>query len=297
VDFQMPEILVRWWDRWRTDDMMEPFFLDTPNGRLFAVYHRPAKQQPVRGHILCIPPFAEEMNRCRSMITLQAQAFAQIGMGTLLVDLHGTGDSAGEYRDAQWAIWLQDIRTSAAWLAEQPGGCLALWGIRLGVILAAESLRRAVAPGAALLAWQPVADGQSHLTQFLRIRLAAQMDRPYLPKETTASLRQQWAAGQSVEVAGYEIHPELAAALDAARLGDRVPPLETRILWIEQAGSQAPQLSLSSQKVVQAWRAAGLTPDIRLFEGMAFWQHYDRALAPDAIAATTAGMRAWVTAA
>lgn len=277
--------------------MMESFFLDTPYGRLFAVYHRPAKQQLVRGHILCVPPFAEEMNRCRSMITLQAQAFAQIGVGTLLVDLYGTGDSAGEYRDAQWSLWLQNIRASAAWLADQPGGCLALWGIRLGVMLAAESLRLAVAPGAGLLAWQPVADGQTHLTQFLRIRLAAQMDRPHLPKETTASLRQQLAAGQFVEVAGYEIHPQLAAALDAARLHDRITPPETRILWIEQAGSNAPQLSPANQKVVNAWRNVGLAPEIRLFAGTAFWQHYERAIAPDAIAATTDAVReAWGTA-
>lgn len=275
--------------------MIKPFFLDTPNGRLFAVHHRPAEQQPVRGHILCIPPFYEEMNRCRSIITLQAQSFARIGIGTLLIDLHGTGDSAGEHQDAQWAIWLRDIRIGAAWLADQPGGCLALWGIRLGVMLAAESLCAAAAPGAALLAWQPVAEGQSHFTQFLRIRLAAQMDRPHLPKDTTASLREQLAAGQSVEVAGYAIHPELAMALDAARLRDRAPPSDTRVLWIEQAGSSAPNLSLASQKVVGAWRDVGLSLDTRLFEGMAFWQQHEGMVAPHLIATTTEGIRdIWV---
>ena len=78
-----------------TATMPTPFFLEVSGRRLFAVHHPPVDGRRVLGHVLCVPPFNEEMNRCRSMITLQARALALLGIGTLLLDLHGTGDSAG----------------------------------------------------------------------------------------------------------------------------------------------------------------------------------------------------------
>jgi exosortase A-associated hydrolase 2 len=263
-----------------------PFFLDTPNGRLFAIHHRPITAQ--RGNVLCIPPFNEEMNRCRSMITLQAQELAAVGIGTLLVDLHGTGDSAGEYRDARWSIWLDDIRRAVAWLDAQPGGCAALWGIRLGAIMAAETLRAAGPSDKALILWQPVVDGKQYFTQFLRMRIAAQMDRPHLPKETTASMRGQLASGDCVEIGGYEIHPDLSAALDAASLAKLAPPARTPVLWVEQASAQAAEVSPASATTIETWTKADISVDIRLFDGPAFWQLHQRAEAPGALGQTTA---------
>lgn len=267
---------------------LDPFFFDTPGGRLFAVHHRPADAVSIRGHILCVPPFNEEMNRCRSMVTLQAQAFAQLGIGTLLLDLHGTGDSAGEYVDARWEIWRSDIRSAVDWLNNQPGGCVGIWGIRLGAILAAETLTSLDLPGAAFLAWQPVVDGKQHFTQFLRMRIAAQMERPHLPKETTNSMREHLAAGSSLEVSGYEIHPEFAAALDAARLDVFPPPPDRTILWLEQAAPDATHAAPASQKVIDVWRAGGANVDVRFFEGPNFWQVAERAISVSAIDATTA---------
>jgi exosortase A-associated hydrolase 2 len=268
---------------------LDPFFLDAPSGRVFAVHRRPSDVASIRGHVLCVPPFNEEMNRSRSMITLQARAFAQLGIGTLLLDLHGTGDSTGEHGDARWEIWLSDIQAGVDWLNQQPGGCRALWGIRLGAILAAETLTQArVTPGTGFIAWQPVVDGKQHFTQFLRMRIAAQMNQPGLRKETTNSMREQLAAGQSIEVAGYEIHPQLGAALDAARL-DVFRPIPSRpVLWLEQAAREAVQAAPLSQKVIDAWRVDGGNIDVCFFEGPSFWQVAERAISNSAIDATTA---------
>ena len=273
---------------------LDPFFLDAPNGRLFAVHHRPTDMASIRGHVLCVPPFNEEMNRCRSMVALQAQAFAQLGIGTLLLDLHGTGDSAGNYVDARWQIWQDNIRAAVNWLHQQRGGCCGLWGIRLGAILAAEALQSIDLPRATFIAWQPVVDGKQHFTQFLRMRIAAQMERPHLPKETTNSMREQLAAGKSLEVSGYEIHPELAAALDAARLDIFPPAPNMPTLWLEQAAPDATQAAPASQKVIDAWRAGGATIDVRFFEAPNFWQVAERAISTSAIDATTAwAKQAW----
>jgi len=270
--------------------VVEPFFLDVPGGRLFAVHRRPADGAAVRGHVLCVPPFNEEMNRCRSMLSLQAQAFARLGFGTLLIDLHGTGDSAGDYRDARWSIWLANLRAAFMWLSAQPGGCHALLGIRLGAILAAELHTDLGQPQVALILWQPVVDGKLHLTQFLRVRMAAQLDRPNLPKETTAAMRQQLASGQTLEVAGYEIHPELVRAIDSARLTDH-RPATPRIIWLENANGESPEVSQPSRSALDTWAAAGVGADARTFAGPAFWQVHERVVAPAIIEQTTAWFR------
>jgi exosortase A-associated hydrolase 2 len=265
-----------------------PFFLDTPGGRIFAVHHTP---EGARGHVLCVPSFNEEMNRCRSMVTLQARAFAEAGFGTLVIDPFGTGDSDGDYVDARWDAWLANIGAAFAWLEER-GGCRALLGIRSGVLLAAEWLStQAPASRPALLAWQPVTDGKQYFTQFLRMRIAANMDRTDLPKESTSLMREQLAQGSPVEVAGYEIHPELASALDARKLADFAPPADTPIMWLEQNTPTSNVPGPASAKALAAWQAKGITADVKGFDGQAFWQLHERALAPEAIAITTA----WLT--
>ena len=267
--------------------------MDTPSGRLFAVHHRPAGAERSHGQVLCVLPFNEEMNRCRNMITLQAQALAEIGFSTLVLDMLGTGDSEGQHVDARWSLWLENLAAGKAWLGTQPGGCRVIWGIRLGAILAARVHAASADPRVALLLWQPVADGKTHLTQFFRVRIAANMDRVGLPKETTASMREKLAAGQSVEVAGYEIHPELAAAIDAAKLTQHTLAPGTHVLWLENAAADKPELTPGSQALLACWPGAEATVDARVFGGPAFWQVYERAVAPAAIAQTTAWLKNW----
>jgi exosortase A-associated hydrolase 2 len=268
-----------------------PFFLDGARGPLFAVHHRPTDPTRVRGHVLCVLPFNEEMNRCRSMVTLQALALAEQGLGTLVVDPFGTGDSAGDHADARWDVWLEDLARAAAWLDGQPGGCVALWGIRLGAILAATLHQRRATAETSLLLWQPVADGKTHLTQFLRVKIAAQMDRADLPKETTATMRAALAAGQTIEVAGYALHPELTTAIDAARLETcRIVP-STRVLWLENAVGDPPGLTPASRLLLQRWPGEGAHIDALGFSGPAFWQVHERTVAPDAVQQTLTWLR------
>jgi exosortase A-associated hydrolase 2 len=278
-----------------SDLQVEPFFFGPPRGRLFAVHHRPRNGAEVRGHVLCVPAFNEEMNRCRSMVTEQAKAFAAKGFGTLVFDLHGTGDSDGHFRDARWADWLDNVTTALGWLSGQPGGVKAILGTRLGALLAAQAYAQRGDPHCALLLWQPVLDGKIHLTQFLRVRMAAQLDRPDLPKETTTAMRQQLAAGEAVEVAGYEIHPELAHALDHARLGEQRLFAGANVLWLENASADKPELPPVSVSALGEWRAAGARVDGQTYTGPAFWQAHERVLASSLIDKTTAWLDTRVT--
>lgn len=261
--------------------------METPAGRLFALHHQPPAGVTVRGHVLCAPAFNEEMNRCRSMVTLQAQALAQVGIGTLVIDLFGTGDSEGNYVDARWPLWLDNLAAGHAWLQAQPGGCVALWGVRLGAILATELHARLADSALALLLWQAVSEGQVHLNQFMRVKIAAQMDRSDLPKLTTATMRQEWEAGRSVEIVGYEIHPALASSIEAARLHAASLANGTAVFWLEQSTGEGGEFSASSRKLLQTWPGDGVALTTAMFEGPPFWQAHERAVAPDAVARTT----------
>ena len=60
---------------------LRPFLLQGARGALFAAYVPPAPGTTPRGDVLYCPPFAEEMNRCRAMVSLQARALSEAGVG------------------------------------------------------------------------------------------------------------------------------------------------------------------------------------------------------------------------
>lgn len=262
-----------------------PFFFPERDGRVFAVYHELIGDVTPWGNVLVVPAFNEEMNRCRSMVTMQAQALARLGIGTLVVDLFGTGESDGNYCDARWDIWLDNVCTGIQWLESQPGGCVGLLGIRLGVPLALAAWQRDKRPRT-MVAWQAVVDGKAYLTQFMRMRIAANMDRTDIPKETTASMRAQLMGGQSIEVAGYEIHPELSTAIESIRLSELMPHGLSSIAWYEKTSGEDKSISPASERLLDSWRLAQCAPEVVAFEGPAFWALHDRFVAPDLVAHT-----------
>ncbi len=72
---------------------------------------------------------------------------------------------------------------------------------------------------AGLLFWQPVLSGKQFLQQFLRLKVAAQiLGSAEAARVDTRELRERLLRGDSVEVAGYELSPALAAGLEAADL-------------------------------------------------------------------------------
>lgn len=260
----------------------QPFFLDAGGRRLFAVQHLPSG--PIAGHVLCIPAFSEDMNRCRSMVTLQAQRFARHGLATLVLDLYGTGDSDGEHGDATWQTWLDDIQAACRWIEER-GELAVLWGIRSGALLAAQIGRQREQPMPTLLLWQPVCDGKQFFTQFLRLRVAAQLERAHLQKETTASLRASLTEGKNIEVAGYEIAPELGLKFDEQRLDSALPNAK-QVLWFEQRIGDAEDPLPASAGTIAAWRTQGQQLSVGLFTGPPFWQVHERAVASDLLERT-----------
>ena len=263
-----------------------PIFLPSSLGRIFCVFHEPVGEVNRLGNLLVVPGFNEEMNRCRSMVTLLARELAVKGVGTLVIDLYGTGESDGEYGDARWDAWLEDIGQAMAWLDGQTGGCLALLGIRLGFPLAVAAMANDQRERA-LIGWQPVIDGKSYFTQFMRMKIAANMDRTDIPRESTGDMRARLDSGNSIEIAGYEIHPELAMAIESFRLAESIPPEYARVAWFEKEAGAERTLSPASTKVIDGWCLAGRAAQAISFEGPAFWALHERFLAPDLVNKTS----------
>jgi exosortase A-associated hydrolase 2 len=262
-------------------------FLDINHRRLFTLQIVPTG--PVTGALLYLPPFAEEMNRCRSHVVSQARALAARGYHVLILDPYGTGESEGEITDTDWDIWRQDAVEAARWLAAETGAPLTVWGIRTGALMAAEvAAAENTPPLQQLLFWQPVLDGKMFLNQHLRLRIAAQMFND-TEKETGDSLRRRLDAGETLEIAGYPLTGRLAEQLGSLRMDTFVEHLvRPPVCWLEVVAKAGQSLALPSRKLIDALGTAGGHVHIETVACPMIWQLHERADAPELETATHA---------
>jgi exosortase A-associated hydrolase 2 len=265
-----------------------PFFLQAEPGERFCMYYPPPAGIKLRGAMLYVHPFAEEMNKSRRMAALQARAFAASGYAVLHIDLFGCGDSSGDFSDARWHIWLRDLELACAWLEQRNAGPLALWGLRLGALLAVDLAQRSPALAERLILWHPVFQGKTYLDQFLRLHLATKMlakSAAQAGEAAPASLREQLAAGACVEVGGYGIAPELAAAIDRQDMDATAPPCP--VSWYEMQSPSEEGISRGASTLAKAWQAGGVGFSMTQLAGKAFWTSAEIVECRALLAATT----------
>ena len=263
-------------------ERLQPGFIDGPAGRLFLLHHRPQGEDNKSGahgeagDVIYLPPFAEEMNR----------ALADAGRGLLTLDLFGCGDSDGDFSEATWAIWRDDVAAAGAWLASRGSARPTLLGLRDGGLLALDVAARHPADFERVVLWQPVVSGRAMVTRFLRLKVAAAMGKAGAERQTAGGLRARLAEDASLEIAGYRLSARLAGeieALELPALGARCP---LPIHWFEVAAEAGGDLAPASARVVKAWRAAGLSVTAETVAGEAFWALQEITLAPGLVART-----------
>ena len=247
---------------------IEPFFLTVGDGQRFCLLHTVDAGQAVRGALIYIHPFAEEMNKTRRMAALQARAMVAAGYTVLQIDLHGCGDSSGDFGDADWSGWVVDVLAGLAWLRQRSQAPLWVWGLRAGCLLATEAARRNDAVEGLLL-WQPVVSGRQHLQQFLRLKSAGEMLAGG-SKGVMQALKSELAQGRSVEVAGYRLSAGLAKELEAADL--ILPERSVHVEWLEVAATPENGLSVVANSRLEQWRELGHSVRGRVVGGPSFWQ-------------------------
>tara|TARA_B100001939_G_scaffold348054_1_gene372311 strand:+ start:5519 stop:6391 length:873 start_codon:yes stop_codon:yes gene_type:complete len=260
---------------------LQPFFFNSTAGQLFGNYFPATDDCEAKGDILFFPPFAEELNRSRHMISRQARAFNRLGYGVLLVDLFGTGDSAGSYAESSWEIWIQDMKTACDWLVNQKSRPIAFWALRSGALLAADLVQRYPQLACHLLLWAPVSQGKAFISQFLRIKIAADLaetttgtkdsdeteNAPLGTRDMLALLHQ----GHTLEIAGYHLPPALALPLLEMSLTSFALPPETRIDWFDVSPSQTAGISPAARRAIEGWHKQGLDATAHSVKDVQFW--------------------------
>lgn len=275
----------------------EAFFLPTNKGQRFCLLHRAAGGIPPRGVVVYVHPFAEEMNKARRMAALQARSLAQTGFVVLQIDLHGCGDSSGDFGDATWADWVHDVVQACHWLrhhgaqerTSQAPPPLWLWGLRAGCLVATDAAKQ-LDETCNFLFWQPPSTGKPLLQQFLRLKVAGEILGGQA-KGIMDSLRQSLASGSSVEIAGYLLSPGMAFGLEQAILAP--PAIRTdvpRVEWFELSTREDAALSPVSVKTCAQWQHDGKLVRSHVVQGPSFWQTSEIEDAPALICATTAAL-------
>lgn len=270
----------------------QPFFLapGDERGQRFCIFHLP--QGECRGRVLHIHPFAEEMNKSRRMAALQSRALAAAGFAVLQIDLLGCGDSSGDFKDASWHQWLDDLNAAADWLNANAevtvSSPLWLWGHRAGCLLAVDLAQRRAEP-CNFIFWQPPASGKLLLQQFLRLKVAGDMLGGKVAGAMDA-IKKQLAADESVEIAGYALSPALAKGLEQAEL---LPPtIPAHAIWLELSAHQDTAVSPVISALAQQWSTAGTIVIAQQVQGPLFWQTSEIEDAPALLLASLAALTA-----
>ena len=265
---------------------MQAFFLSGRRGQRFCLYHAARLEKP-RGSVIYLHPFAEEMNKSRRMAAMQAKAMADAGFDVLQIDLLGCGDSTGDFGAATWQDWQDDILDAYRWLRTQSQAPLSLWGLRAGCLLAVSAASN-LPEQANFVFWQPVVSGRQHWQQFMRLKIAGELASGQA-KGIVEQIRQQLAAGHTVEIAGYTVSPKLADGLEKSELQ---PPttLPGRVSWFELSNREDATLAPVSQKRIEQWQASGFNVEAKVVRGPGFWQNTEIEDATELIEVTLAAL-------
>lgn len=262
-----------------------PRFIQGTTNSLFIVEYRPKSKE--QGIVLFAPPFAEEMNRSRRMISQQARVFAGLGYRVIVPDLSGTGDSHGEFATATWEIWCNDLVAVLDASGNPDNLPVIMWSLRSGALLAAQVvIEKSICPQMIIL-WSPCLSGQTYMTQFLRLRLLSSRITNSGNKESMAELKAILDAGESLEVAGYEISARLFRSIDEMDLVSQMADIGLPVFWYELVGNADSSMSAVASKAIEDLNGRGCEIRAEKAVGPNFWSTAELTMAQDLIDLTS----------
>jgi len=241
--------------------------VESSAGRIFVSVYVPSN---IERCAIYVPPFAEEMNKFRRQLAETSRALVSIGCAVIVVDLFGTGDSDGDFRDATWDIWKSDVVTAINWAEDHVGAVDAVIAARLGCSLASESVQEARMQVRHTVFWQPVTSGRQFMTQFLRLQVAASMMESGA-QVTVEALRTKLEAVTALEVAGYELSPDLWRSVEDVDLLSSLHRGLGDLHIVEVGRSRQDGLSVSGQRLMSEAQEQGLGVSGQRVPGDPMW--------------------------
>ncbi|MBA6412690.1 hydrolase 2, exosortase A system-associated [Parahaliea sp. F7430] len=248
-------------------------FIGATGQQIFTLSFQP--ESAAKAQFVYVPPFAEEMNRCRSWVAGQSRQLAQRGYGCTLFDFRGTGDSDGELINSSLASWFDDMALAVTTVEDAFQQPVILWGLRSGALLAWHYTVRHPAKVDQLLLWQPVLSGQNFVRQLIRQRIAAGLGRERAA-ESSDQIKAQWLAGQAVEIAGYPLGGELMVELQSLEITPNPASTQIPVTWLEHVSEQSRPFPIPTAKLLDKLKVAGHSVNAQPFCGPAIWQLNER---------------------
>lgn len=184
-----------------------------PAGELFGVYHAPDATPRRAGAIVLCYPAGHEYLRVQRSFRNAAAALARLGFPVFRFDYSGTGDSGGDGTTGDLDSWRRDLDAAIAEVKRLSGATrVGVAGLRLGASIAwIEASSRDDID--ALVAWDPVIDGASHVEELsaLEARWLAHPSRTRTARPTPGTLL------------GFPFRESLAASLRGLDLAGHLP--------------------------------------------------------------------------
>ncbi len=104
-------------------------------------------------------------------------------------------------------------------------------------------------------------------------------------KTGTSTMRTCLANGETLEVAGYELAPDLATAIDSLKAAELVVRKST-IHWFEIVAEPGRSMPPAGAKVIGEWKRSGVDPHVHLVACSPFWATQEISECPELVSAT-----------
>lgn len=219
--------------------------------------------------IVILPPFAEEMNKSRHLLSALMRQLAAQGHSCFMLDNYGTGDSDGDLDSATTAIWRTDLLQLLTLLQQQGFAQVSFIAVRFGVLQLFDLLNQhplPLTPGK-LIFWQPLYSVEKFWQQFVRIKVAEAMAAG--TKISQKALEQQLNQGELIEIAGYPISMPFYHSLLQMHTALPTCLSQFELSWFET--SQLDNIALPVQQQLQQLQQAVAVNFVQL-NAEPYWQ-------------------------
>jgi pimeloyl-ACP methyl ester carboxylesterase len=200
-----------------SETIEEPLWFG-PEGRpLFGWITTPVEGL-ARGGILCAPPIGREARAGRRAIRKLATALAAQGFVTLRFDYDGTGDSSGDFNDADRdESWVDSVVQATAFLRSLGLESVSAVGMRLGATLIGVAADRHDLNLSSVVLWDPCESGRSYLRELHALEAIRRNDLHIV-------------AGAAVETSEYVFSPQASEEIRRLSLSQTLVPFAERTL-------------------------------------------------------------------
>lgn len=190
-------------------------FAAAPTGNILRLAFAPQPPTQSQHCVLVVPPLFEEMNRCRPLSGHLAKCLAASGITVETFDYSNTGDSSGDFVDANFDSWWREVAQIYQALKDNYRR-VSIVAIRSAALTLMHWLQSSEVNVDDILLLAPVADG-SEITHTLIKTTQAQMLFAG-KRQSETEIRQTLQTAGSYEFSGYEVSQDLFAALEAVSL-------------------------------------------------------------------------------